>query len=185
MGQYAGTAARDTRRSLTSFYNAPIKLGDRPVEIITNRALAESSDGDISGVHTNKAAASSAYHAAPELRPLKQGAARNLTVVKEWEGVVNDIGISHFIANLVETRGGHDEIDVAEIPISDIPREYRDNLKLGAIFRYLVGYSQNAAGTVTKQRLVYFRKGRGRRNNGLEQNWLDMMACFKHDSFAD
>jgi hypothetical protein len=124
------------------------------------------------------------YFSVPELRPVQSRKVASFSVAKEWEGSVDAIGISHFTAQLRETRGADDATDFAELPIADIPPLDRDRLREGAIFRYLIGYAQDSHGTVTRKRLVYFRKGKLKPKVDVQQSWLDMAAMFSNDHFT-
>lgn len=118
------------------------------------------------------------FRAAPVLRPVAAHKEASFTVDKEWEGVIDEVGISHFTAQLQEVGSRNESIDLAEIPIGDVARNQRDLARPGAIFRFLVGYAQDSQGTVTRKRLIYFRKGKTRVDPAEETRWMEMAALF-------
>lgn len=119
------------------------------------------------------------FFPAPEFRPLPARAEQVFAAAKEWEGFVQEVGNSHFTAELRELRGkGGDVSDTAEIPIGDIPASDRGLLREGAIFRYLVGYAKSSKG-VTRKRHVYFRRGKVNQDATDQPNWLAIAALFR------
>lgn len=153
--------------------------------LIAERVVTDRYDGLENVVLRARVAHDEPFFAVPELREVAPGKRSSFSVEKEWEGSVDDIGVSHFTARLSETRHQDSDIELAEIPIGDIPCEHRDDLREGAVFRYLLSYARDDRGTVTKKRLVYFRKGRIRADHQTEQEWLKMASLFTHDSFTE
>jgi hypothetical protein len=120
-----------------------------------------------------------AFFPVPEFRPLPAKAEQVFAAAKEWEGFVQEVGNSHFIAELRELRGKGGEVaDTAEIPIGDIPAADRKLLREGAVFRYLVGYAKSSKG-VTRKRHVYFRRGKVTQDATEQPNWLALAALFR------
>lgn len=148
---------------------------------IISKVLVERHEGREQLVNGSSYSPVEAYSPAPELRPLAVNKTASFTVAKEWEGVVENVGISHFTAQLREVRAQTDDTDLAELPIGDISRQEWDLLKEGAVFRYLAGYAQDVRGTVTRKRLVYFRKGRVRTGIDKEAQWLEIAALFANE----
>jgi hypothetical protein len=121
------------------------------------------------------------FRAAPILRPVAANKEASFTVDKEWEGVIDDVGISHFTAQLREVGTDSDQLDLAEIPIGDVLRDQRDSVRSGAVFRFLAGYAQDTNGTAIRKRLIYFRKGKSRIDSARETRWMEMAALFTNE----
>jgi len=145
------------------------------------RVVVDRHDGREQNVAATPLASSRVFEAAPELRPIAHNKTASFTVAKEWEGVVESIGISHFMAQLREIGSTDDATEVAELPIGDIPAGEREKLREGAVFRYLIGYAQHRTRTVTRKRLVYFRRGRLPQDSSVEAEWLSIAAMFTDD----
>ena len=68
-----------------------------------------------------------------------------LQAVQEWEGYVVDIGASEFVARLVDlTAGSSHEEEEAIIPLAQVSGHDFARLRLGSIFRWVIGYETSA-----------------------------------------
>ena len=68
-----------------------------------------------------------------------------LQAVQEWEGYVVDIGVSEFVARLVDlTAGSSHEEEEAIIPLAQVSDHDAARLRLGSIFRWVIGYETSA-----------------------------------------
>jgi hypothetical protein len=82
----------------------------------------------------------------------------SFVAVQEWEGVVNEIRSDVFLADLVDiTAQAVEANELAEIPIADIQEKDRQWFRVGAIFRWVVGYHRTAGGTKTRGSRIHFR----------------------------
>ena len=73
-------------------------------------------------------------------------------VLQEWEGYVIEIGEDDFTVRLLDlTAGSSHEEEEAVIPLSEISEDDFKHLRLGSIFRWVIGYERSTSGT--KQRV--------------------------------
>jgi hypothetical protein len=87
-----------------------------------------------------------------------EGSGESFAAVQEWEGLVTEIGSDVFVANLVDiTAQANEANEQAEIPIEDVQEQDRHLFKVGAIFRWVVGYHRTASGTKTRGSRIHFR----------------------------
>lgn len=80
-----------------------------------------------------------------------------LEVLKDWEGVVDEVSSDHFVARLLDRRGASKvDTDAAEIPYSEVNKDDLPLVKVGAIF-YLTVYRvlTQPHGRTTR---LYFRR---------------------------
>ena len=68
-----------------------------------------------------------------------------MRIEQEWEGYVVDIGLSEFVARLVDlTAGSSHEEEEAIVPVAQISDHDAARLRLGSIFRWVIGYESSA-----------------------------------------
>jgi len=78
--------------------------------------------------------------------------------LQEWEGYVIDIGSDTFVANLIDKTAKKTMAEESmEFPIADLSEDDRDMLRVGAIFRWSVGY-QKRHGSKRKVSEIVFRR---------------------------
>ena len=78
--------------------------------------------------------------------------------VQEWEGYVVDIGLSEFVARLVDlTAGSSHEEEEAIVPVAQISDHDAARLRLGSIFRWVIGYESSAVESETWVSRIVFR----------------------------
>ena len=67
---------------------------------------------------------------------------------QEWEGWVTEIRDDEFEARLLDVTAG-DQVDreVATIPLEEVGAEERTLMRVGAIFRWVIGYERSVGGT--------------------------------------
>ena len=67
---------------------------------------------------------------------------------QEWEGWVTEIHDDEFEARLLNVTAG-DEVDreVATIPLEEVGAEDRTLMRVGSIFRWVIGYERSVGGT--------------------------------------
>ena len=77
---------------------------------------------------------------------------------QEWEGHVVAINETDFTARLVDlTAGGTYEEEEAEIPLEEISDSDAARLKIGSIFRWVIGFKRSALGQKERTSLIVFR----------------------------
>ena len=81
--------------------------------------------------------------------------AATLHALQEWEGYVLEIGDTDFTARLVDltTDASHEE-EEAIIPLVEISDDDAKKVRVGSIFRWVIGYERSA--TRTKKRVSQF-----------------------------
>jgi hypothetical protein len=81
-----------------------------------------------------------------------------LVALQEWEGIVAELGVKEFTARLSDltdrTRKGEEE---AHFPLREVSEDDLELLRVGAVFRWTIGFQKLGA---TKQRIsqVVFRR---------------------------
>ena len=79
-------------------------------------------------------------------------------VLQEWEGYVVEINQSVFTARLLDlTADASFEEEEADIPFAEISDDDLDKIRLGSIFRWVIGYERSAAGTKKRVSRIVFR----------------------------
>lgn len=78
--------------------------------------------------------------------------------LQEWEGYVLEIGDEKFTARLLDlTADASLAEEEAEIPLSEISKNDRDQIGPGSIFRWSIGYERSLAGTKKRVSHIVFR----------------------------
>ncbi len=80
-------------------------------------------------------------------------------VLQEWEGYIIEIGEDDFTARLLDlTAGSSHEEEEAVIPFSEISKDDLKHLRLGSIFRWIIGYARSTNGTKQRVSQIVFRE---------------------------
>ena len=96
--------------------------------------------------------------ALPEFVSKPEAPRFTFVALQEWEGHVVDIREDTFSARLVDvTAGGDLDTEEADFLVSDVEEMDHDLLKLGAIFRWTIGYIRHG-GTKIRASQVVFRR---------------------------
>ncbi|MBR0796118.1 hypothetical protein JQ615_12030 [Bradyrhizobium jicamae] len=78
--------------------------------------------------------------------------------VQEWEGYVREIGSNSISADLVDITARSKRItEQAEIPLEELSDGDRERLKLGAVFRWSIGYQRASSGSKMRVSHIVFR----------------------------
>ena len=78
--------------------------------------------------------------------------------LQEWEGCVTEICGAEFVAALVDlTAGSSHEEEQAIIPLTEISDGDAATLRVGAIFRWVIGYERSRSGTRECVSRIVFR----------------------------
>lgn len=68
--------------------------------------------------------------------------------LQEWEGYVTEVNDKEFSANLIDlTAGASYEKEEADIPIDEIAEDDASKIRVGSIFRWVIGYERSETGT--------------------------------------
>ena len=79
--------------------------------------------------------------------------------LQEWEGYVIEIGEDDFTVRLLDlTAGSSHEEEEAVILLSEISEDDLKRLRLGSVFRWVIGYARSASGTKRRVSQVVFRE---------------------------
>ena len=79
-------------------------------------------------------------------------------LLQEWEGYVIEIGEDDLTVRLLDlTAGSSHEEEEAVIPLSEISEDDLKRLRLGSIFRWVIGYERSASGTKRRVSQLVFR----------------------------
>ena len=80
-------------------------------------------------------------------------------LLQEWEGHVTEIGEDDFTVRLLDlTAGSSHEEEEAVILLSEISEDDLKRLRLGSIFRWVIGYERSASGTKQRVSRIVFRE---------------------------
>ena len=73
--------------------------------------------------------------------------------LQEWEGYVVEIGDTDFTARLVDlTAGSSYEEEEATVPLNELSDNDIVKLRIGSLFRWVIGYERSPAGTKRHER---------------------------------
>lgn len=79
-------------------------------------------------------------------------------LLQEWEGYVIEIGEGDLTVRLLDlTAGSSHEEEEAVIPLAEISENDLKRLRLGSIFRWVIGYERSASGTKRRVSQLVFR----------------------------
>lgn len=82
----------------------------------------------------------------------------SLHALQEWEGRVVDIGDEEFVAWLVDiTADMSHETEEAVIPLEELSDRDREDLEVGRVFRWVIGYQHSIVGTRQRVSEIVFR----------------------------
>ena len=81
-----------------------------------------------------------------------------LHVLQEWEGYVVQINDKDFVAHLLDlTTGSTYAEEEATIPLAEVSDDDAAKMKIGSIFRWVIGYSRFPSGTKETVSRIVFR----------------------------
>ena len=81
-----------------------------------------------------------------------------ITALQEWEGYIVDMDGDELVARLVDlTAGSTHEEEEAVIPLAEISECDADTVRVGSIFRWVVGYERSPSGTKKRVSQIVFR----------------------------
>ncbi len=82
----------------------------------------------------------------------------SLHALQEWEGHVVEINESEFVARLMDmTASASYEEEEAVIPRTDLSDLDNERIRLGSVFRWVIGYERSPSGTRKRVSLIVFR----------------------------
>ena len=77
---------------------------------------------------------------------------------QEWEGYVVAINETEFTAHLVDlTGGGSYEEEEAQIPLEEVSERDTPKMKVGSIFRWVIGFKRSPMGQKERVSFIVFR----------------------------
>ena len=149
-----GTAGIDIARPAES-----IRLALIPDRVATN-VDERSMIGNASSLATSTS--QHGYKDVPSPLPPEPGAllsdGSGLVALQEWEGYVIEIGQDDFVARLLDiTAAAKREKEEATIPLAELSDEDRAKIRLGSIFRWVIGYHRTVTGTKSRVSRIVFR----------------------------
>lgn len=81
-----------------------------------------------------------------------------LHALQEWEGYVVEVEGDELVARLVDlTAGSTHEEEEAVIPLAEISEPDVANVRVGSIFRWVIGYERSPSGTKKRVSQIVFR----------------------------
>ena len=90
--------------------------------------------------------------------PPRPTPSETLHALQEWEGYVLNIGQEEFEARLIDmTAGQTHEGEEATIPLREVMDHDTEKLRVGAIFRWVIGYRRTTGGSKMRVSQIVFR----------------------------
>ena len=84
--------------------------------------------------------------------------AATLHALQEWEGYVVEMRETEFTARLTDlTAGDSHEKEEAVVPMAEISHHDAARMRVGSIFRWVIGYERSTAGTRKRVSRIVFR----------------------------
>ena len=81
-----------------------------------------------------------------------------IEAVQEWEGYVVAVDDKVFVAHLIDlTAGATRAEEEAVIPFVEVSDEDAARMRIGSIFRWVVGYARSPSGTKKRVSQIVFR----------------------------
>jgi hypothetical protein len=133
----------------------PPKLGDRPTD------PAPSPRSNRNGGETSGPQRVDVPNVLPVSLPRRRFGQRSLMPLSHWEGVVEKLTEGGFRARLVPFRNGQADraaIEYADFSNEELTEADLDLIEPNAVFYWTIAKRRNAAGTVTNESLVRFRR---------------------------
>lgn len=94
----------------------------------------------------------------PLFKPIPSPRFASFAALVEWEGVVTKIKPTKFSASL-RRLDRDDGLDVvAHFPIEELGDFERQNLRVGSVFRWAIGYARKPTGQKLRTSTIYFRR---------------------------
>lgn len=94
----------------------------------------------------------------PARRPDLASLQATLHALQEWEGYVVGIGTATFEARLLDvTAGARYDSEEATIPLQEIAYGDREGIRVGSIFRWVIGHERSPAGSKRRVSQIVFR----------------------------
>lgn len=105
-----------------------------------------------------------------------------LHALQEWEGYVLRIGQEEFEARLIDMTAGETyEGEEATIPLQELSDHDTKKLRVGAIFRWVIGYQHTTGGSKRRVSQIVFRDLPGVTKSDLRNG--EAWACAMFQSF--
>jgi hypothetical protein len=93
----------------------------------------------------------------PQIKPRRRTV--TLIPIQEWEGHVVNVTPTHMVANLCDlTAGSKLAEEEATIPIDELTEADAANLRIGQVFRWVIGYQKSPTGTKMRVSQIVFRQ---------------------------
>ena len=112
----------------------------------------------------------------PAVRPAP---AASFHALQEWEGYVVSADRTSFVARLVDvTTGASHEEEEAIIPRVELSEDEDAKMRVGSIFRWVIGYERSPAGTKKRVSQIVFRDLPAITSSDLQEGeaWAQEMA---------
>ena len=88
----------------------------------------------------------------------RRASTASLVALQEWEGYVVHIGERDFTALLTDlTVGASSGDEEATIPLAEIAEDDAERIRLGSVFRLVIGYERSPSGTKKRVSQIVFR----------------------------
>lgn len=154
-GSAAGAAAlvATTEETVRLALASSVEAGGRRENALVPPTVPPVSLVDHAGNHAGAARTLSFPPRLPPPRPRV-----TLHALQEWEGYIVEIDGDELVVRLVDlTAGSTHEEEEAVIPLAEISECDADIVRVGSIFRWVVGYERSPSGTKKRVSQIVFR----------------------------
>lgn len=111
--------------------------------------------------------------------PTRAAPVSSFHALQEWEGYVLNVDPANFVARLVDvTAGASHEEEEAVIPRTELSESDDARMRVGSIFRWVIGYERSRAGTKRRVSHIVFRDLPAITSSDLQEGeaWAQEMA---------
>ena len=167
MRQAAHSTAEERVDAQVDRSNSDAPLPAEVLKVSVNGAVLREPSADARGLAPNASSRQAPTGREQELGariiglppvPARPALRASFHALQEWEGYVADVGETEFVARLVDltARGSHEE-EEAVIPRAELSDGDNARMRVGSIFRWVIGYERSPAGTKKRVSQIVFR----------------------------
>ena len=153
-----GNSLEDQVQSANDVVNlaSPVRANAAPVA--TGAAESKTNATTLPEFTDQEGVATDLSHIVSPSSPVGGQPQSTLHALQEWEGYVVAITDTEFLARLADlTAGSSHEEEEADIPLDEISDYDAARIRVGSIFRWVIGYERSTTGTKRRVSQIVFR----------------------------